>query len=172
MVCWLPVPSLAQAPSFVLSCIQHWLLTSGSPHGSVWLLELQPSYLLSKLVTEGGSMETGEEIHSSWNNLRNFPQSSTHIHLILIGQNFITYPVPLGRAATEHTATPKIMRFLILGGEMDIGCQQPLLPSLSFIVFIYFVPDLSDGTRDLWSSLQLAGSLAVAWELLVVACGI
>ena len=33
-------------------------------------------------------------------------------------------------------------------------------------------PDLSYSSQDLQSPLQLMGSLVVAWELLVVACGI
>ena len=90
MVCWLTVPSRAQAPSFVLSYIQHWLLSSRSPHGSVWLLELQLSYLLSKLATEGGSMERGKKYLPAKTISATFfkvPHISTQ-HLI--GQNFIT----------------------------------------------------------------------------------
>ena len=56
-----------------------------------------------------------------------------------------------------------------------------VVPSLSFKKFIHYfflisiylaAPDLSCGSQDLQSPLQLMGSLVVAWELQVAACGI
>lgn len=123
------------APSFLFRRLQRWLLL---PHGLIWLLELQPHHLLSKLATEGGSrkgtLPLPKSIYLSARTISfsSLSQSSTHIHLSSHWpeHSHTAHTTRKSILLAHHWAYchSKYIRIYDTIREMDAGCQYPLLP--------------------------------------------